>query len=73
MALTLPQVESEDDLTPEQARTYFNTQVQALLGISSDEFLARLDAGEYRDMPDDAAHADIVYLSTLQAIGRSSS
>lgn len=38
-----------DWLTPEQARELFDADVRRLLGISTEEFLQRWDAGEYFD------------------------
>src|SRR4051812_32292921 len=38
-------------LSPEAGRQYFEDEVRKRLGISGDEFLRRLDAGEYRDIP----------------------
>lgn len=35
------------ELTREQARVLFDIEVQQKLGITGDEFLRRLDAGEY--------------------------
>jgi hypothetical protein len=64
----------EEPLAPsliaDDARRWFDEQCRALLGLSGDEFLARLDAGAYADLPDDVEHADILYLATLQAVGR---
>jgi hypothetical protein len=71
MAKTTPKIETQPlDLSPEESRAYFDAEVQALLGISGDEFLRRLDAGDYADMPDDAEHADIIYLAILGSFGR---
>ncbi len=39
-----------DWLTPEQARRLFDADVRRLLGISTEEFLQRWDAGEYADL-----------------------
>ena len=69
MARTLPQAGAVWPGRAE-AREFFDRQARDLLGISGDAFLARLDAGEYADMPDDAEHADILYLATLQGLGR---
>ena len=57
-------------LSAAESQAFFDAQVEALLGISGAEFLRRLDAGEYANIPDDAAHADILYLATLQSVGR---
>jgi hypothetical protein len=71
MAITLPPVAAPaHTLDRAGARQFFDEQARELLGISGDEFLSRLDAGKYADIPDDAEHADILYLATLQSIGR---
>jgi hypothetical protein len=71
VARTTSKADSESlTLSPLEAQAYFDAQVRELLGISGAEFLHRLDAGEYADMPDDAEHADIVYLATFQFLAR---
>ena len=42
--------------THEETKAHFDAKAQELLGISSDEFLRRLDAGEYDDIIDDPMH-----------------
>ena len=59
------------DLTPEQAREYFEEKTRTLLGISGEEFLRRLDAGDYNDVLDDPEHHPTVgYLWSLSVIAR---
>lgn len=71
MATTVPKAGLQPPaLTRAEALAFFDAPVDAFLGISGEEFLRRLDAGEYADIPDDAEHADIMYLATLQSIGR---
>jgi hypothetical protein len=42
-----PHTESSlDELTVEQAHDFFNRQARLLLGISREEFLARMDDGQ---------------------------
>ncbi len=57
MAQRSPVPEIDDDgvppvdwLTPEQARELFDADVRRLLGISTEEFLRRWDAGAYFDL-----------------------
>jgi hypothetical protein len=57
-------------LTPEEARADFDRQAREIAGVSGDEFIRRLDAGEYDDTPDDAEHRDLIHLSMLAALGR---
>ncbi len=47
-----PGVEVEE-ISPEQGRSLLAPRVRDLLGISLDEFLERLDAGQYSDTRDD--------------------
>ena len=71
MAKTDSETEAQSlTLSPEEARAWFDKQARELLGISGEEFVRRLDAGEYVDIPDDAGDADIIYLATLASIDR---
>lgn len=54
----------------EEERRVFDEQVRALLGISGEEFLRRLDAGLYDDVLDDTGHSDLMYLSLLTDLVR---
>lgn len=40
-----------DLLTPEEARSFFDARVEALLNISGEEFLRRWDSGEFQPVP----------------------
>ncbi|HLH23287.1 MAG TPA: hypothetical protein VK066_12245 [Chloroflexota bacterium] len=57
-------------LTPEEGRQFFDEQARKRLGISGEEFLRRLDAGEYRDIPDDPEHWPIIELSLMTGFAR---
>ena len=57
-------------LDAEDERQAFDEQARALLGISGEEFLRRLDAGIYDDVRDDIAHRDVMYLSLLADLVR---
>jgi hypothetical protein len=57
-------------LTPEEGHQFFDEQARRRLGISGEEFLRRLDAGEYQDIPDDPKHWPIIELSMLQDFAR---
>jgi hypothetical protein len=57
-------------LNAEQSRAYFDETARELLGISGDTFIERWHAGRYRDILDDPAHSDIMYLTLLGNIGR---
>lgn len=66
MSVTTEQlIEGVKELTPEEGRAFFEGEVQRLLGISGEEFLRRLDAGEYNDVYDDPNHRHIGDLESL--------
>jgi hypothetical protein len=43
-------------MTPEEARTVFDDRVREVMGISGEEFLRHLDAGEYDEIYDNPRH-----------------
>jgi hypothetical protein len=51
--------------TEEEGRALFDYQARKTLGISGEEFLARWDAGEFRDFADDAEGREIEALAML--------
>jgi hypothetical protein len=57
-------------LDGEEARAYFEQEVREKLGISGEEFLRRLDAGEYDDIYDDPDHREIGHLEMLSHVVR---
>jgi hypothetical protein len=57
-------------MSPEEGRQYFDDEVRKVLSISGEEFLRRLDAGEYRDIPDDPEHWPIIALSLMTGFAR---
>lgn len=69
----------EDDLpplyflTPEEEREQFEARVRELMGIFGEEFLRRLDDGEYDDIYDKGSHPhgrDVVELDMLRPLVR---
>ena len=59
-------------LTPEQEREQFDARARELMGISGEEFLRRLDAGEYDEIIDKGSHPhglDVVYLEMMRPSG----
>lgn len=52
-------------LTPEESREAFRQDVRRLLGMSADEFLVRLDAGEWAEVIDEPGFADHLHLAML--------
>jgi hypothetical protein len=57
-------------LTPEESRRQFDELARELVGMSGDEFICRLDAGEFLDLPDDEDHRAYAELSVMTALGR---
>lgn len=51
------------DLTDKELWGLFDVEVQRLLGISADEFVRKLDAGEYGDDLDDPDHWELMHLA----------
>lgn len=58
------------ELTHEEAVAYFDAEVRRDIGISGDEFLRRLDAGEYDAIYDDPEHREIGHLEMLSHLVR---
>ena len=66
-----PSEEVEDFIMPpEEARAFFESEIQRLLGMSGDEFLRRYDAGEYLDMEDSIENRNYLEASFLISFGR---
>ena len=60
------------EITPEEQREQFESRVRELMGMSGEEFLRRLDAGEYDEIIDSTSHPhglDIVYLEMMRPGG----
>lgn len=55
---------------PEEGRRLFDEAARESVGMSGDEFIRRFDAGEFADIPDDAAHRNIIELTLLIPFGR---
>ena len=58
-------------MTPEESWAFFDDKARTLLGISGEEFLRRLSAGDYDDTLDDPNQSDLMYLALLGSNGRS--
>lgn len=80
MALRHP-IESEERdapegvtyLTGDEARAYFEQEIQRLLGMSGEEFLRRYDAGEYEQMEETFENRKFLEASFLVHFGRPNS
>lgn len=64
---TLPEVVR---LTREEGRALFDEDARSLLGISGDEFIRRLDAGEYDAIEEDETGRQIVRLLMSVSLAR---
>lgn len=66
--------DEEDDLspliivTPEEGRRIFDEAARAWMGMSGEEFLRRLDAGEYYDIADAPGHRHIMHLAMMRPL-----
>ncbi len=57
-------------VTPEEGRRMYDDAVRKYMGISGEEFLRRLDSGEYDSIADDPDHSEIMDLAMLRSFGR---
>jgi hypothetical protein len=59
-------------LPPEVAIAIFDREARRIVGMSGEAFLAKWDAGDYRDVDLDATREgrDIIYLALLIPLGR---
>lgn len=65
---TLPPVA---ELSPEEARADFDTQSRRRLGMSAEEFVRRLEAGDFDDIVDDPInHPGCSYLAMVSRVVR---
>ena len=55
------------ELTPEEGRAFFDARAREWMGMSGEEFLRRLDAGEFDDIFDDPDHPEILDLFMLRS------
>jgi hypothetical protein len=77
MALPHESVEDEESvdvgivwLEGDEARAYFDKEARELVGMSGEEFLRRLDAGEWEEVIDDGEHNDHLYLAMMRSLAR---
>ena len=67
--MALPDRDTDDGiiwLDDEEARAYFDATARALVGMSGEEFLRRLDAGEWEEVIDDGEHNDHLWLAMMR-------
>jgi len=58
------------ELTPEEGRAFFDARVREEMGISGEEFLRRLDAGEFNEVLDDPDYPYLMYLYMISPLAR---
>lgn len=66
MTVNVAPTVTAEELSVADSRALFRAQVQDRLGIAPEEFLARLDRGEYVDTDSE----DVVRLAMLAPFGR---
>jgi hypothetical protein len=75
--MALPQESAKDEesvsggiiwLEDDEARAYFDKTARELVGMSGEEFLRRLDSGEWYEVIDDPEYRDHLYLSMLRPL-----
>ena len=71
MALRHP-IESEKSsiMPPDEAKAFFEREVQRLVGMSGDEFIRRYDAGEYAEIEDIPENWNIFRAAFLIGFGK---
>jgi hypothetical protein len=57
-------------LTQEESWAEFDRRAREVAGVSGEEFIRRLNAGEYDNTPDDREHWDLIDLSSWANLGR---
>lgn len=57
-------------LPPQEARDLFDRNARALLNMSGEEFLRQWDAGEFRNLPENAETRKVMRVVSLIPFGR---
>ena len=57
-------------LDDDEAHAFFDKAAREMVGMSGEEFLRRLDAGEWRDVIDDPGYEEHLYLASLSSLAR---
>jgi hypothetical protein len=77
MALPHESVEDEESvrdsiiiLEGDEARAYFDATARELVGMSGEEFLRRLDSGEWDEVIDDVEYRDHLFLAMMRSLAR---
>ncbi len=69
-ATTVKTHDTHPVLSPEESWRFLDTQARAIAGVSADEFLTRIERGDYYDLADDLDHAAMQRLILLFTGGR---
>lgn len=54
-------------LSPKQSWEIFDQEAREIAGVSGEEFIRKVRAGEYHDIPDEPEYWDLIFL--VQAVG----
>jgi hypothetical protein len=74
--VTAPRTQSDDDsefpplvwVTQEESRRQFDEMARELVGMSGDEFIRKLKAGDFLSIPDDEEHRAYVELAIMSGV-----
>jgi hypothetical protein len=55
-------------LTPEESWAFFDEESRRIAGVGLEEFIRRVESGEYRDIADEPENWDLIFL--VQAVAR---
>lgn len=56
-------------LTPEESWALFDQEAREIAGVSGEEFIRKVRAGEYHDIPDEPEYWDLIFLVQFVAHG----
>jgi hypothetical protein len=68
--MAIPQPDADNGirwLDDEEAHAFFDATARELVGMSGEEFLRRLDAGEWDNMIDEPEYHDHLYLAMMRS------
>lgn len=76
VSIRQPDPDDEPEFPPlvwvsqEESRRQFDELARELVGMSGDEFIRKLKAGEFLDLPDDEEHRAYVELAVMSGVER---
>ena len=68
--MAIPQRSDAGDITilqGDEARAYFDAEAHELVGMSGEEFLRRLDSGEWDEVIDEPEYRDHLFLASMRS------